>query len=72
LRQWAAVSDGLAMKAEECGDGADLLRAITARIEKNRNNKQQRRPIGLNAWMLAIVTGTLAGEWVLRKKWGLV
>jgi uncharacterized membrane protein len=72
LRQWAAVSDGLAMKAEECGDGADLLRAITARIEKTRNNKQQRRPIGLNAWMLAFVAGTLAGEWVLRKKWGLV
>jgi uncharacterized membrane protein len=72
LRQWAAVSDGLALKAEECPDATDLVRSITGKIEESKKNKQQRHPIGLNAWVLTFVLGTLGTEWLLRKKWGLI
>lgn len=72
LRQWASVSEGLALKAEECPDATDLVRSITSKIDESRKNKQQRHPVGLNAWMLGLVAGSLAAEWVLRKKWGLI
>ncbi|HSU56814.1 MAG TPA: vWA domain-containing protein [Candidatus Dormibacteraeota bacterium] len=72
LRQWASVSDGLAMKAEDCRDANDLVRAITTKIEQVRKSKQLLRPLGVNAWVLAVVAGCLAGEWTLRKRWGLV
>jgi len=72
LRQWASVSDGLALKAEECPDAADLVRSITSKIEDSKKNKQNRHPIGLNCWVLTFVVGTLGAEWLLRKKWGLI
>lgn len=72
LRQWAAVSDGLALKAEECPDASDLVRSITTKIEESKKNKQNRHPIGLNGWVLSFVLATLGGEWLLRKKWGLL
>jgi hypothetical protein len=72
LRQWAAVSDGLALKAEECPDASDLVRSITTKIEQSKKNKQNRHPIGLNGWVLSFVVGTLGAEWLLRKKWGLL
>jgi hypothetical protein len=25
--------------------------------------------VGVNAWLLALVVGSLGGEWLLRKKW---
>jgi len=72
LRQWASVSDGLAMKVEDCGDTANLVAEIKAKIEEVRHGKQSRQPVGLNGWMLSLIVGCLAGEWVLRKRWGLV
>src|SRR5436190_12265660 len=62
LRQWAAVSDGLAFKAEDCPDAADLVRSITSKIEQIKHNQQQRHPFGLNGWLLALVASCLAGE----------
>ena len=72
LRQWAAVSDGLAMKAEDCSDAASLVAQIKSKIEEVRRGKQMRRPVGINAWMLALVVGCLGGEWLLRKHWDLI
>ena len=72
LRQWAAVSDGLARKVEDCGDAGDLVTQIKARIEQVRHGKPLRQPLGVNGWMLLLVVGCLGGEWVLRKRWGLV
>jgi hypothetical protein len=72
LRQWAAISDGLAMKAEDCRDAGDLVGRIKERIEQVRQGIQTRRPIGANAWVLAMVLGCLGGEWALRKRWGLI
>ena len=72
LRQWASVSDGLAMKVEDCRDASELVSQIKAKIEQVRHGKQMRRPVGMNGWMLALVVGCLGGEWLLRKRWGLV
>lgn len=72
LQQWAAVSDGLAFKVEECPAAADLVAQIKTKIEEVRHGKQVRRLIGLNVWVLGLVLAGLAGEWLLRKKWELV
>ena len=71
LQQWASVSDGLAMKVEDCRDAADLVTRIKAKIEQVRHGKQVRLPVGVNGWLLALVLGCLGGEWLLRKRWGL-
>ncbi len=72
LRQWAAVSDGLAMKVEDCRDASELVTQIKAKIEQVRRGKQTRRPMGVNGWTLAFVLACLGGEWILRKNWDLV
>jgi uncharacterized membrane protein len=71
LQQWASVSDGLAVKVEDCRDAADLVAQIKAKIEQVRHGKQMRRPLGVNGWVLALVVGCLSGEWLLRKRWAL-
>ncbi len=71
LQQWAAVSDGMAMKVEDCRDASELVNQIKAKIEQVRHGKQTRKPVGINGWMLALVLGCLGGEWVLRKSWDL-
>jgi hypothetical protein len=71
LRQWASVSGGLALKVEDCRDAGELVRQIKAKIEQARQQSQQRRPLGLNGWVLALVLGCLGSEWVLRKRWQL-
>lgn len=71
LRQWAAVSEGLAFKVEECPAASDLVAQIKAKVEEVRHGKQMRRAVGVNGWVLLLVLGGLGGEWVLRKKWGL-
>ena len=72
LHQWASVSEGLAFKVEECPAASDLVAQIKTKIEEVRRGKQMRRIIGLNAWVLLLVTGCLGGEWLLRKRWGLL
>ena len=71
LQQWASISDGLAMKVEDCRDAADLVAQIKAKIEQVRHGKQMRRPAGVNGWLLTLVLGCLGTEWLLRKRWGL-
>jgi uncharacterized membrane protein len=71
LQQWASISDGLAVKVEDCRDAADLVAQIKAKIEQVRHGKPMRQPVGVNAWLLTLVAGCLGGEWVLRKRWGL-
>jgi uncharacterized membrane protein len=71
LRQWASVSDGLAVKVEDCPNAKDLVAQIKAKVEEVRTGKQTRRTLGVNGWTLALVLGCLGAEWFLRKKWGL-
>src|SRR6266705_1189092 len=59
LRQWAAVSDGLALKVEDCRNAGDLVAQIKAKIEQVRHGQQIRRPLGVNGWVLATVLGAL-------------
>jgi hypothetical protein len=72
LRQWASISDGLAMKVEDCRDAGDLVAQVQAKIEQVRHSKPLRRPLGMNGWSLGFVLACLAGEWILRKRWGFV
>jgi hypothetical protein len=71
LLQWAAVSDGLAVKVEDCRDGSQLVSQIKSKIEQVRKGRQMRKPIGINPVTLGLVLACLGGEWLLRKKWGL-
>ncbi len=71
LQQWASISDGLAVKVEDCRNAAELVAQIKAKIEQVRHGKPMRRPVGVNGWLLALVVGCLGGEWLLRKRWGL-
>jgi hypothetical protein len=68
LRQWASVSDGLAMKVEDCRDVPDLVAQIKSKIEEVRQGKRIYQPVGVNAWTLTLVVGCLAAEWLLRKR----
>lgn len=71
LRQWASLSDGLALKMEECPSGETLVAQIKQKVEQSRRAKPLRRPAGVNGWLLALVAGCLDCEWMLRKKWRL-
>jgi hypothetical protein len=69
LRQWASLSDGLALKMEECPGGDSLVAQIKSKVEQVRRFKPMRRPAGVNAWVLLLVVGSLGAEWLLRKRW---
>jgi len=71
LRQWASLTDGLALKAEDCPDASEIVAQIKAKVEQVRRGKPMRRPVGTNGWTLALVIFSLGAEWLLRKKWNL-
>ena len=71
LRQWAGVSRGLALKAEEAGGGAELVARLRERIEEARRGRRQRAPLGLDGRTLAALLLALGGEWALRRRWRL-
>jgi len=71
LRQWASLSDGLALKVEDCPDASEMVSQIKAKVEQVRHGKPVRRPVGANGWMLSFVLACLGAEWVLRKQWRL-
>jgi hypothetical protein len=71
LRQWAGVSRGLALEAEEAGGGPEIVARLRDRIEEARRGHRQRSPLGLDAWTLAALLAALGGEWALRRIWRL-
>jgi len=71
LRQWASLSDGLALKVEDCPDASEMVSQIKAKVEQVRHGKPTRRPVGANGWMLSFVLACLGAEWLLRKQWNL-
>ena len=72
LRQWAGLTGGLAFRIEECPKAADLVARIKAKVEQVRQTQEVTRTAGLNWWTLSVILGGLSGEWILRKKWGLL
>lgn len=72
LRQWASLSDGLAIKVEDCNNPAELVSRIKSKVEQFRQNRRTRTPMGINGWSLAALLASLSSEWLLRKRWGLI
>lgn len=71
LQQWASLSGGLAVKAEDCRGAKELVSQLDDRIELARRGRVTRRPLGVNGWTLAVLLGCVAGEHVLRRRWRL-
>jgi uncharacterized membrane protein len=71
LRQWAGVSHGLALKAEDAGSGSDLVARLRERIDEARRGRRQRAPLGLDGRTLCALLLALGGEWALRRRWRL-
>lgn len=71
LHQWAGMTRGVALKVEECEDRTFLQR-ILERVRAARDAHRTRVPLGLNAWVLGVILGTLSLEWILRRKWMLL
>jgi hypothetical protein len=69
LRQWARMSDGLALPAEECSDGEALMEHIRQRAEAAYRQRPVQKPAGINGGMLLVLLSLLAGEWLLRRRW---
>ncbi len=70
LRRWAAASDGLAVRAEDCDDPRRLVDEIKTRVAA-RSDRRLRQPVGVSGWVLAALVACLSAEWTLRKRWGL-
>ena len=72
LRQWANLSGGVAIKAEECR-GLDLLfDDLKNNIDTPRQRKPQTVPAGINGWTMLMLLACLCAEWLLRKRWELI
>lgn len=71
LRQWAGLTGGGAVKAEECRDAAKLLEAIRNRARSPELNQTASRstPLGMNWYVLLLLLGLVGTEWALRKQW---
>ncbi len=71
LRQWASLTDGHAIKVEDCHDASAMVSQIKAAVEQIRQGKPMRQPVGVNGWVMALVLGCLGTDWVFRKRWNL-
>lgn len=71
LRQWASLSDGLALAAEDCTDPPALVAQIQRQVERRRHFAPIRQPAGINGWVLGGVLACLGAEWMLRKRWAM-
>ncbi len=69
LNQWAALSNGLAIKIEDCSDPTKLLEEIKVKVEQAERAMAQRIPLGIHMPILLILLGLLACEWILKKQW---
>jgi hypothetical protein len=71
LRQWATVSGGNAIKAEDCQDAGALVDSAVRSAESIRRRQSVRRPLGANGWVLTALLAGLGIEWALRRRWQL-
>lgn len=70
LRQWAAVSGGFALPAEEATEATSVVARIEGALAQSRGRSRP-VPLGVNGWVLAALLALLGSEWLLRKRWGL-
>jgi hypothetical protein len=71
LGQWASLTGGIAVRAEDCQDAVKLLARITTQTKHPLPGTDRRMPIGPNHWVLSALLACLCAEWVLRKHWEL-
>jgi hypothetical protein len=69
LRQWAQLSDGFAVPAEECGNVDDWMTKLKQRASEAYQKRPVSKPAGVNGWMLVALIGLLGAEWGLRRWW---
>lgn len=70
LRQWAALTDGRALRIEDCDDPAAIVELVRERAEAARAAAD---PVRSPAWprpeIFALLLCALCGEWISRKRW---
>lgn len=72
LEQWAALTNGLALRAEDCPNADELVRRIEQHIADAAQRREPvRKPAGMNGWILMVLLALLGGEWLMRKQWGM-
>jgi hypothetical protein len=71
LNQWARVSDGIALKSEDCPDADRLAARIKKAADIQPRSEPRQTPTAINGWFLALLLSCVCGEWILRKRWGL-
>jgi hypothetical protein len=71
LRQWANLSDGVALKVEECRGLDELIEQLKIDTDAPQQLRARSVPAGINGWTMMLLFGCLCTEWVLRKRWGL-
>ncbi len=72
LRQFAAVSGGVAVEAENCGDLADRLQEYLRPEEPPHQDVAYALPAGTNGWILTLLIACICSEWICRKRWGML
>ena len=72
LRQWASISGGVAVKAEECDNLEELLVKARTHAQRSSQVNPRRAPAGMNVWSFVALLGCLGAEWLWRKRVGLM
>jgi len=72
LRQFAAVSGGLAMEAENEAEVSDALKKFLQPQEQNSQQRVSVLPAGMNGWILALLLACLSFDWLCRKRWNMI
>lgn len=67
LAQWASLTGGVAVKAENCDDPADILRELRDAPPRVAKVRPRRPPAGVNGWVLVVLLVCLGTEWIMRK-----
>jgi len=72
LKQWASLTGGKALAIEDAQDAAELVESMQKQVQLMEKADATRLPWGLNGWMLSLLLGCIALEWLLRKRWNLL
>ena len=72
LRQFAAVSGGLAMEAENEAEVSDALKKFLQPQEQDSQQRVSVLPAGMNGWILTLLLACLSFDWLCRKRWNMI
>ncbi|MDA7915363.1 hypothetical protein N9B98_03765 [bacterium] len=72
LRQFAAVSGGIAMEFEKTDELAAALKTFLQPEEQIEKQRTYALPAGMNGWILAFLLGCLSLDWLFRKRWQML